>query len=276
MVCNNTVCDWKDVNRSTTQGRVSGLYLFNLFLHDLDVTQYCKDSNLTKYAEDTSILVTVRKNSVDESQKALNAFLEWTEVNGISCNTSKCKEPCMTKKGVTLNFPPLCGIEQSDSFTLSGVTLQNDFKFSSHVKGKLREANKCLYILRSLRKDEYTQVEIDHLLKAIVLPKVTYALPVYGASQVDSNSIQCFLKRSNKQRYTSALINIYDLLEKCDRRLFTKIKNNVNHPLYALLPKVKESSKKLRSQTSQLPRINTERFKNCYFNRIRFQYNLAI
>ena len=230
-------------------------YLFNLFLNDLAVAQYCQDSDLTKYSVDTSIFVTVRKNSVDESQKALNAFLEWTEVNGMSCNTTA---------------------EQSDSFTLLGVTLQNDCKFSSHVKGKLREANKCLYILRSLRKDEYTQVEIDHLLKAIVLPKVTYALPVYGASQVDSNSIQCFLKRSNKQRYTSALINIYDLLEKCDRRLFTKIKNNVNHPLYALLPKVKESSKKLRSQTSQLPRINTERFKNCYFNRIRFQYNLAI
>ena len=90
---------------------------------------------------------------VDESQKALNAFLEWTEVNGMSCNTSKCKELCMTKKGVTPNFPPLYGIEQSDSFTLLGVTLQNNCKFSSHVKGKLREANKCLHILRSLRKD---------------------------------------------------------------------------------------------------------------------------
>ena len=190
--------------------------------------------------------------------------------------TSKCKDLCMTKKGVTPNFPPLCGIEQSDSFTLLGVTLQNDYKFSSHVKGKLREANKCLNILRSLRNDGYTQVGIDHLFKAIVLPKFTYALPVYGASHVDLNTIQCFLKRCNKRRYTSELINIYDLLEKCDRRLFTKIKNNVNHPLYALLPKVKESSKKLRSQTSQLPRINTERFKNCYFNRIRFQYNLAI
>jgi len=107
-----------------------------------------------------------------------------------------------------------------------------------------------------------------------VFSQITYALPVYGASQVaDLNTIQCFLKRCNKRRYTSELNNIYDLLEKCDRRLFTKIKNNVNH---AILPKVKESSKKLRSQTSQLPRINTERFKNCYFNRIRFQYNLAI
>ena len=60
----------------------------------------------------------------------------------------------MAKKGVTPNFPPLCGgIEQSDSFTLLGVTLQNDCKFSSHIKGKLRETSKCLHILRSLRKD---------------------------------------------------------------------------------------------------------------------------
>ena len=105
-----------------------------------------------------------------------------------------------------------------------------------------------------------------------VLSQITYAPPVYGASQVaDLNIMQCFLKRCNKRRYTSEFIDIYDFLEKCDRRLFIKIKNNVNHPLYALLPKVKESSKKLRSQTSQLPRINTQSFKNCYFNRIRFQ-----
>ena len=59
--------------------------------------------------------------------------------------------------------------------------------------------------------DGYTQVEIDHLFKAIVLPKVTYVLPVYEACQVDLNTIQCFLKRCNKRHYTSELINIYDL-----------------------------------------------------------------
>ena len=154
-------------------------------------------------------------------------------------------------------------------------TLQNDCKFSSHVKEKLREASKCLYILRSLRRDWYTQEEIDHLFKAIGLPKITYALPVYGASQIDLNSIQFFLTRCYKRRYISALVNIYEILEKCDRKLFTKIKSNVDHPLHAFLAEVKESSKRLRSKASQLPRINTERFKNSYFNRLMFKYNLA-
>ena len=39
------------------------------------------------------------------------------------------------------------------------------------------------------------QVERGYLFKAIVPPKITYALPVYGASQVDLNTIQCFFKK---------------------------------------------------------------------------------
>ena len=127
---------------------------------------------------------------------------------------ANAKNSVCLKKGVTPNFPPLCGIEQSDSLTLLGVTLQNACKFLSHVKGKLQEANKCLYILRSLRNDGYTQVEIDHVFKAIVLPKITYHFQSMENSQVHLNTIQCFLKGCNKRRYTSELTNIYDLFRK--------------------------------------------------------------
>ena len=40
------------------------------------------------------------------------------------------------------------------------------------------------------------------------MPKIKDALPVYGASQVDLHTIQCFLKGCNKRRYTSELIKV--------------------------------------------------------------------
>ena len=114
-----------------------------------------------------------------------------------------------------------------------------------------------------------------HLFKAIVLPKITYGLPVYGASASDLNAVQCFLKRCHKRRYISELINIHDLLEKADRTVFEKIRTDDNHPLYNLLPKRHCSAHQLRSNIV-LPLLNTERFKNSFSNRLAFRYNLAI
>ena len=62
-----------------------------------------------------------------------------------------------------------------------------------HVK--LIKANTCLFILRSLRKEGYSQAELDHLFSSIVLPSITYGLPVYGASEAELTTMQCFLDR---------------------------------------------------------------------------------
>ena len=80
-----------------------------------------------------------------------------------------------------------------------------------------------------------------------------------------------------QQTTNPAAFNIYEVQIKLGRTVITHTElrgtsYKVNHPLYALLPKVKESS----SQVSYHVLILTERFKNCYFNRIRFKYNLAI
>ena len=157
-----------------------------------------------------------------------------------------------------------------------GLTLQQSLRYTKHVKVKLYEANQCLYILRALRKEGYTQDAIGHLFKAIVLPKFMYALPVYGASSSDVNLVQRFLARCYKRRYISECIDINEILEKIDRKLFKKIKENVTSPLHDMLPVTKESSRRLRRQTPLLPRVHTERFKNCFFNRIIFKYKLSI
>ena len=276
VVCNNTVCEWKYVNRGTTQGSVNGPYLFSLFLDDLDINNN-DDTALIKYADDTSIIVTVRKDAPDESLKTLELFLNWTADNEMSCNATKCKELCLTKKSVQAAlFPEICGIEQVNELRMLGLTLQQSLRYTKHVKVKLYEANQCLYILRALLKEGYTQDAIDHLFKAIILPKFMYALPVYGASSSDVNLVQRFLARCYKRRYISECIDINEILEKIDRKLFKKIKENVTSPLHDMLPVTKESSRRLRRQTPLLPRVHTERFKNCFFNRIIFKYKLSI
>ena len=35
VVCNSIICDWIGVNKGTTEGSVSGPYLFNMFVNDL-------------------------------------------------------------------------------------------------------------------------------------------------------------------------------------------------------------------------------------------------
>ena len=50
-------------------------------------------------------------------------------------------------------------------------------------------------MLRRLRKEEYNQVEIDHLFQSLVLPKISYGLLVYTASVPELNT--CLLYTSD-------------------------------------------------------------------------------
>ena len=50
------------------------------------------------------------------------------------------------------------------------ITLQCDSRFSAHEKIKPIKADKCLHILRTLRKEGYTQSEIELIFNSIVLP----------------------------------------------------------------------------------------------------------
>ena len=105
--------------------------------------------------------------------------------------------------------------------------------------------------------------------------KLLYGLSVYGASVSDLTVIQRFLKRCYKRRCTSANYNIYELLEKSDRRIFYNFKHN-DHPLKSLLPRYKDYTENLRRKSIVRPSINTERFKNSFFNRLIFKYNPAV
>ena len=147
-------------------------------------------------------------------------------------------------------------------------------KYSEHVRAKLSKANKCLFVSRSLRKKSASQGEVDHLLSALVLPNFTYGLPVYGAVDSDLTVIQNFLDRCLKRKYTAKRMDIRELLEKADKKLFKVRSVDPDCPISNIIPKKKETNYLLRKKSAHRPDIKTDRFNNVFVNRIIFRYNL--
>ena len=171
---------------------------------------------------------------------------------------------------------PVNNITQVSCLNVLGVTLQSNHRFNEYIKDKLQEAKKCLYVIRCLRKEGYQQPDVDYVFRSFVLPKLTNGLPVYASSIPELTTVQNFLQRCFKRKYISFQIDIYNVLEGVDRSLFKKISSTHSHPLYPSVPKTKENSARLRVPSSQLPRVNTQRFKNSFFSRLFFKYRVAI
>ena len=195
----------------------------------------------------------------------MEQFLTWSKENRISCNLSKCKELIVRKKNNNAQYQPISrNIPQCSNLILLVVTLQRNCKFSAHVRLKLNKANKCLHILRTLSKEQYSQKEIDHLFMYLVLPNFTYGLPVYGVSESDLTSIQNFLDRCYKRHFYSYPILINDLLNKQNCKIFKKTFSVDTHPLCTFIPPKKDCSYHLRNKRCARPQVNTEQFKNSY------------
>ena len=191
-------------------------------------------------------------------------------------NDDKSKELLFAKKGSANAVTPVETINRCPNVKILGSTLEPTSRFKIHVKDKLVKASKCLFVIRNLRKDGYSQNEIDLLFKSLVLSQLTYALSIYAASPPELTVVQNVPTRCYKRNYISSHINIYSRLERSDRTMFNRIRKRTNHPLREICPKTKPYTLKLRKQEAQWPKISTERFKHSFINRCIFKYNLSV
>ena len=110
----------------------------------------------------------------------MDQFLTWSDDNSMICNSSKCKELIFRKKSFREDTALVSNIPQCTELSVLGVTFQENCKYSKHVRAELIKANKCLFVLRSLRKEDLSQGAVDHLFSALVLSNFAYGLSVYG------------------------------------------------------------------------------------------------
>ena len=98
------------------------------------------------------------------------------------------------------------------------------------MREKLVKASKCLHVVRTLRQEGYNQEELDYLFQSIVMAHFLYGLSVYGASSSDLNNIHHFSGKCYKRGYISRKLNVRELLERSDCRIFRKA-SRTNSPL---------------------------------------------
>ena len=117
-------------------------------------------------------------NQCDPSANLVGQFMTWSKENNISCNPKKCKELIFRSKGNNSQYNPVFDISQCSSLLLLGGRGGRGLRsrlivslFRAHVNLKLIKANKCLHVSRTLRKEQYSPAEIDHLLTVLVSPK---------------------------------------------------------------------------------------------------------
>ena len=132
VVCNDFCGEWMDVNKGTTQGNVSGPYLFNIFLNDLEV-DIDGENALFKYADDSNIIVPVWSDGPDTSTDTVGQFLSWSDDNFMTCNPGKCKELINRKKGYNNDqLDNVYNIPQCKELPILGTTFQDNLKFTTH------------------------------------------------------------------------------------------------------------------------------------------------
>ena len=272
VVYTDFIGEWKNVNRGVMQGSVSGPYLFNIFINDLEL-EINRIPALFKYADDSNIVIPVWKNMASRTD-LVEKFLCWTQENKMKCNPEKCRELIIPKKGFNEVILSLHNIPQCTSVVILGMTFQENGKFGMHVKAKMLKANKSLYVIRTLRKEGISQLETDKLFKSIVLSNFIYGISVYGTSDSDLTVVQKFLDRCYKRHYISEKVDVRELLRKTDIKLYNKRVLNKEQPLNNILPEKKLVGYNLRKENFLYPNVNTIRFKNTYVNRLIFKYDI--
>ena len=143
--------------------------------------------------------------------------------------------------GIGVDLPvPLDQIEQVHCAKLLSIYLSDTLQFETHLVNLLKICSQRTYLLKLLRDQGMPRTHLNTVFRAIILAKITYALPAWrGFLTVRQiGRINSFLKRAFKYGLCSQLFSFLDLADDADQTLFNSMLKK-QHCLQIILPEVK-------------------------------------
>ena len=140
------------------------------------------------------------------------------------------------------------------------------FAFHSHVNYLLSVCSQRLYLLKLLRQQGLPHHELDTVYSAIIVNRLTYALPVWAGFLTSdlTNRFNSMWKKCFKYGYSKQCNSFSKLIELADDKFFTAI-NKPAHCAHYLLPPIKPvRSLRSRGHNYTLPKCKYSQYKNTY------------
>ena len=184
-----------------------GPWLFLVMINNLSVA----NTNIWKYADDTTLAECVEKNETSSMQSRVDKFVTKSRADGFQLNESKCKELRISfiKSENTLEPVTISNtnIEVVPSAKLLGVMISNDLKWNVHVEMICKKVAVRLYFLRQLKRAKVPANDLLSFYTTCIRPVAEYACPVFHTAlpQYLSDQLERLQKRALRMISTNDL-----------------------------------------------------------------------
>jgi hypothetical protein len=267
---NNVISKYLPISRSVVQGSGLGPMLYLVLARKLKPVS--KKNNIFKYADDTTLMTPQKTNvCMDDEFKHI---IKWSSENKLLINTNKTREIIFWKtKQCSNNYiiPTMDNIERVSVVTLLGVVLDSFLSWNFHVDHILVQSTQRFYLLNQLKHMSLNIVSLSNVFNALVVSRIRYALPVYSGclTQSDIGRINAMFRKAKRWGITNQDIDVGLLSVLADSGLSNKAKNNTNHCLHPLIPKLRDKKYNLRINPfmHEVSKINYDKLQTSFVHR---------
>ncbi len=184
----------EDSGNGTVQGSVLGPILFSIFIRPVyeikEMTTYADDNYVTRDGMNLKVVL-------EEERLAVVKVSDWLKKSGLKVNEQKTELCIFHKHEKIVTTMDLKGvtIESKESINILGIRFDKNLKWDIHVENTIRESNKILHALRSI-KQYFTFDERKDLLTSLYFSKFYYGCEVWHLPDL-AKPIQKSIKRSS-------------------------------------------------------------------------------
>ena len=165
----------------------------------------------------------------------------WARTNNLTLIRAKSKEIVFINKKRNCQVvpqPPLPGIERVMSLKILGRH-RDQRSALDHIQGIITNCAQSFYAVRILQAHDMCDLALQTIYESVIIAKLLYASSArWGFTNAsDRHQVDGFLRRSIRCGYCPPdLPPFEDQFKAADRKLFDRIKSDVHHLLYSLLP----------------------------------------